>query len=697
MSESFHKRIQHSLENPGLQAALDGNAERRKNARQQAYASLPEELETLRQRAHAVRAHTIANLEEIQAQFITNARLNGITVHQAATATQAVELVLKIASQNKARVIAKSKTMLGEEIYLNHALELAGIKVVETDLGEYIVQLRGERPAHIITPAVHLSRGDVAQTFTEKLGVPYNEDIPSMTAIAREVLRQVFIQADIGLTGVNFGVAESGTLCLLTNEGNGRMVTTLPRVHIALMGIERLLPSLQDLAVMLALLPRSATGQKLTVYTSLIHGPRRPPEVDGPDQRHLILVDNGRSALVGSPLEEALYCIRCGACLNACPVFREIGGHAYVGIHGQPTAYPGPIGSVLSPGLFGTAEFGNLARASSLCGACKEACPVDIDLPRLLLRVRAGATAEPIQRQTNGSPSVIPSGHANKPQYQASNSPVGLRIGLHLYTWAASSPRRYAAAQGLASWLGRLFGRSSAWLRLPGFTGWGASRDLPRPTQTTFHQRFNSVRKQLEVRPGPSPTPSALPPLSIQPPILESPPVALDRFEKELRAIGGVVTRCQPADLSKHILALLVRRKIFRLQTWEMDHLPVGLLKNLQTAGITITHQPDPKIQAGLTGALAGIADTGTLVVPSGVGQPLTASLLPELHIAVLDSSQIYENLQQLFDQQKPVRQAILDTPAAVLISGPSRTADIEMTLTIGVHGPREVQVFCLT
>lgn len=697
MAESFQKRIQRSLENADLQAALDGNADRRLAARQQAYASLPEEMETLRQRAHAIRVHTIANLDAIQAEFITNARVNGIIVHQAADAAQAVEIILKIASQNKARLIAKSKTMLGEEINLNHALEAAGIKVVETDLGEYIVQLRGERPAHIITPAVHLRRGDVAQTFTEKLGVPYNEDIPAMTALARETLRQVFLQADIGISGVNFGVAESGTLCLLTNEGNGRMVTTIPRLHIALMGIERIVPTLQDLSVMLALLPRSATGQKLTVYTNLIHGPRRPPELDGPDQRHLILIDNGRSALIGSPLEEALYCIRCGACLNACPVFREIGGHAYVGIHGQPTAYPGPIGAVLSPGLYGPAEFGNLARASSLCGACKEACPVDIDLPRLLLRVRAGATANPTQKAATLSTSANSSRSIPQSGYTAPNAPVILRIGLSMYTWTARSPKRFAAAQRLAGWFGQMIGRSSAWLQLPGFTGWGASRDFPAPAQTTFSHRFAQLKKGPETHPGPPQAIPAAPSLSEISPQVEPHLDTLDRFEKELQAIGGVSARCQPAELSKHILALLAERKITRIQTWEIDHLPVGLLKNLQSAGIRMTPYPDPEIKAGLTGALAGIADTGTVVLPSGVGQPLTVSLLPELHITVLDSSQIYENLNQVFDQQKPVRQAILDAPAAVLISGPSRTADIEMTLTIGVHGPREIHVFCLT
>ncbi|MCU0487926.1 MAG: LUD domain-containing protein [Anaerolineales bacterium] len=368
MAESFRARIQAALADEGLQAALDGNAERRRRARLQAYASLPDPLPLMRQRAGLIRANTIAALPELLEQFTAKARANGLIVHRAINADQAVEIVVKLAQQHGVRLAVKSKTMLGEEIGLNAGLEQAGIRVVETDLGEYIVQLRHERPAHIITPAVHLRRSDVARTFSEKLGVPYDESIPTMTAIARKVLREAFLTADLGICGVNFGVVESGSLCLLTNEGNGRMATGLPRLQIALMGIERLVPSLDDLACLLELLPRSATGQKLTVYTNLIQSARQAGELEGPLERHLILVDNGRRALLGSPLEEALYCIRCGACLNACPVFQEIGGHAYVGRQGQATAYPGPIGSALSPALFGAGEFANLARLQPVRG-----------------------------------------------------------------------------------------------------------------------------------------------------------------------------------------------------------------------------------------------------------------------------------------------------------------------------------------
>ncbi|MDQ2692039.1 MAG: lactate utilization protein, partial [Chloroflexota bacterium] len=381
MHKDFRERIRSSLANETLQIALDANAERRVSGRVAAFASLPD-WRARRQQAHAVRADVIDHLESYLDAFIERAAQNGIVVHRARDASEAIEIVLQIVKNAPKRtrsnteetfvplrgekiLIAKSKSMVSEEINLNHALEAQGIRVVETDLGEFIVQLRNERPTHIITPAVHLRRQEVGQLFHEKLGIPYTEHIPTLIDAARQVLRQVFLTADVGISGVNFGVVNTGTLCLVTNEGNGRMVTTLPPVHIALMGMERLVRSFDDLALMLSLLPRSATTQKLTVYSQLIHSPF-PGQ-----QRHLIVLDNGRTRLRDSLLRESLYCIRCGACLNACPVFREIGGHGYRSV------YPGPIGSVISAGFFGS-DFVPLAQASSLCGACKEACPVDI-------------------------------------------------------------------------------------------------------------------------------------------------------------------------------------------------------------------------------------------------------------------------------------------------------------------------------
>src|SRR5687767_12216372 len=380
MNTEFRARIRKAIANQPLQIALDANAERRVTGRVNALEKLPNWRER-RQNAHSIRADVIEHLDQYLDQFISSAQNNGIIIHRAKDAADAIKTVLSIIGADgrphSQKLVAKSKSMVSEEIELNHALEAEGIKVVETDLGEYIVQLRNEKPSHIITPAVHLRRNDVGKLFHEKLGIPYTEDIPTLTNTARKLLRNVFLTADVGITGVNFGIAETGGICLVTNEGNGRMVTTMPRIHIALMGMERLVRNLDDLALLLSLLPRSATAQKLSVYTQMVHKP-----LEG-QQRHFIILDNGRTGLRNSPLKESLYCIRCGACLNACPVFREIGGHGYQSV------YPGPIGSVISAGFFGS-DFVPLAQASSLCGACKDACPVDIDLPKLLTRVRAG-------------------------------------------------------------------------------------------------------------------------------------------------------------------------------------------------------------------------------------------------------------------------------------------------------------------
>ncbi len=690
MTSAFRRKIRAALADTTLQGALDANSERRVKGRFLAMESIPaDERLTIRQRAREIRADVVANLDGYLEQLVANAQANGMIVHQAVDGRQAVEIVRQIARQHNARLIAKSKTMVGEEIQLNQALEADGIEVIETDLGEYIVQLREEPPAHIISPAVHLTRHQVGQTFNEKLGVDYTNDIPTLTAIARRVLRQTFLEADIGISGVNVGVAESGTLCVVTNEGNARMCTTLPKVHIALMGIERMAPKLVDLAPILELLPRSATGQKLTVYVSLINGPRPDEEIDGASERHLVLIDNGRKAMRNSPMAEALYCIRCGACLNACPVFREIGGHGYVGVHGVHTPYPGPIGSVISPGLFEEEAFGNLARASSLCGACKEICPVEIDLPKLLLRVRAGMEVDKVNNEERGN--------------ERSMAPVGLRAGLSLFTWMATSPGRFSAAQRLAGFFSRFLPPFSEWLRFPAFTGWGYRRDFPRPSLTPFHASFERDRSKAYRKENAAAETFS----QSQPPILarkdeegdgfltkqlstrkyDTPSLAA-RFNDELSALGGDVIFCEPDDVAKTVLELLEKLNAPAILAWDEVQLPDGLLTALQKGGVAIQHEPDPSVRVGLTGALAGIALTGSLVLTSGAGRPITTSLLPEVHIAVLRKEDILENLAEALTLPQ-IRQA----RSSVIITGPSRTADIEMALTIGVHGPGEIHV----
>lgn len=673
MVDTFHQRIRKSLAEEDLQIALDANAERRIEARENALASLSTDWSVIRTQAHQIRQDVIDHLDQYLDHFISQAKSNGMQVHLAGTAQDAVQFVLDIAKENQARLIAKSKTMVSEEIELNHALQAAGYEVVETDLGEYIVQLRGEPPAHIITPAVHLSKEQCGETFSQELGIPYTEDIAVMTSAARSQLRQTFLEADIGISGVNFGVAENGTLCLVTNEGNGRMVTTLPEIHIALMGIERLVPRMEDLALMLQLLPRSATGQKITVYTTLINSPRKPGDADGPRQRHIILVDNGRRKVRSSPLAESLLCIRCGACLNACPVFAEIGGHAYVGENGKTSTYPGPIGSIISPGLFGQEQFGKLARASTLCGACREVCPVDIDLPKLLLRVRAGGV-------TLKSKKVVRS------------VPFHVNLGLKVFSWLAVDKDRFARSLRLLGGVSRLISPRSDWLRLPGFTGWGYSKDLPRPNRRPFRDRWSNqlgteFTSNLSTTPGREKRASM--DEDLQPPSIKE--NLVQRFEAELKALSGEFTLCKSMELGERIIEQLEKYDVTSVLAWEKSHLPHGLIDYLESKDIEVDYNFDPQLKVGISGAEAAAADTGTLALTLENGKPHFVSLLPEIHFVVLKSGDIVQNLSQVFASRK------LDGASmTALISGPSRTADIEMTLTIGVHGPRLVHVFCL-
>ena len=669
---------------------MDNNTERRLKGRIAAFESLPDWRER-RQRAHKVRAEVIDHLDEYLAQFIAKNEENGVIVHRAKDAAEAIQVILEISKdlpqrgkektlaplspvsrgrdlRGKKVLIAKSKSMVSEEIELNHALEKEGIQVIETDLGEYIVQLRHEKPSHIITPAAHLRKEQVAELFHEKLGIPYTEDIPTLTATARKVLREVFLTADIGFSGVNFGVAETGSVCIITNEGNGRMVTTIPPVHIALMGMERLVPNLDDLSLMLSLLPRSATGQKITVYTQLLHTPLSN------QQRHLIVLDNGRSRLRNSPLKESLYCIRCGACLNACPVFRELSGHAYIGKDKSIAPYPGPIGSIVSPGLLGE-NFVHLAQASSLCGACKDVCPVDIDLPKMLTRVRAGAV--------------------NSNQYPVNSGGAGLtwttKIGLQIYTRLATHPKLFATSQKFASLTFSLLSPRSQWMRLPAFTGWGYSKDLPRFAAKPFRERFGALENS-KLGNWSNAQPANLPTYQLtNSPTYQSTDLR-KQFTTELTALSGNVYETK--NPTQDIIEFLKSRGFNKIML-EPNTLDESLL---QKANIAFTHEPAPEIlvgvtphasfvsteTCGVTNAICGLADTGSVLEADGA---LYASLLPEIHIAVLKSKDILPSLSDAIDLVK-------DKNSAVFITGPSRTADIEMTLTIGVHGPKEIHVF---
>jgi L-lactate dehydrogenase complex protein LldF len=383
--EGFNERGRRAVRDQELHDSVSLFANKAVAARNAVLHSLPEAPE-LRERAYHIKQQTMANLDRYLEQMVDAVEARGGHVFFARDGEDAVRYVGDLAREKGARVITKSKSMATEEIELNHRLEEdyadLGLEIVETDLGEWIAQLAGDTPSHIVGPILHMNRRRVAEVLSGAAGEEMPPDVQALGTFARRRLREKFLAADIGMTGANFGVAETGTIATITNEGNARLVTSVPPVHVVVMGIEKMIPRFEDLSVFVQLLGRSGTGQKITVYTNFITGPRGEGELDGAEEFHLILLDNGRSKLLGTEFEEALYCIRCGACLNVCPVYRQTGGHAY------GSTYSGPIGAVITPLLKGTKEAKDLPHASSLCGACWEACPVGIPLHDLLLKLR---------------------------------------------------------------------------------------------------------------------------------------------------------------------------------------------------------------------------------------------------------------------------------------------------------------------
>ncbi|MEZ5426835.1 MAG: LutB/LldF family L-lactate oxidation iron-sulfur protein [Pyrinomonadaceae bacterium] len=382
-SENFDRNARAALKDETLRGALKNLADTFGQRRRTAISSV-ENWEALREKARSIKDKTLLSLDKYLEQFTEKAEKAGAQIHWAIDGGEACHIVSELIKERHATRVVKSKSMVTEEIHLNNALEKGGIDPVETDLGEWIIQLAGETPSHIVVPAIHKTKRQIADLFVEKVGIEPTEDVDVLTGTARRFLRQKFAEAEIGVSGVNFGVAETGTILILENEGNIRLTTGLPKTHIAVMGIEKIIPNFADLDVFLKLLPRSGTGQKLTTYQSLITGVKRKPSDEGPEELHIVLLDNGRSRMLSHPVtRQSLACIRCGACLNACPVYQAVGGHAYGSV------YPGPIGAVITPQLVGIEKTKQLPFASSLCGACREVCPVKIDIPALLLHLRA--------------------------------------------------------------------------------------------------------------------------------------------------------------------------------------------------------------------------------------------------------------------------------------------------------------------
>ena len=416
--------------------------------------------EALRDAGKDIRNRGLENLDAYLIKFEEAATARGTVVHWAETAEDVNRIVIEIAQVNGVKKIVKSKSMVSEESGLNHALEAVGIQAIETDLGEYIVQLAKEPPSHLIAPAIHKSKEDVAELFQQHHNLPYKLDIPDLTKEARQILRPHFLSADMGISGGNFLIAETGSVALVTNEGNGRMVTTAPKIHVAITGIEKVLPTLDDLATIMRLLPRSATGQSISNYVTVLTGPKAKDDSDGPEQSHVILVDSGRSAMLGTAMQEALRCIRCGACMNHCPVYQNIGGHSYGWV------YPGPIGAVLTPNFVGLKNALDLPQAATLCNACGVVCPVKIPLPDLMR-------------------------HLREKQIEQNLRPFGERLSIKLWRYVALRPGLYAFATKLATRFGKLLGGSEGVIhRLPRLDGWTKGRDMPAPTGKTFRELY---------------------------------------------------------------------------------------------------------------------------------------------------------------------------------------------------------------
>lgn len=461
----FNTASEEAIQDEKIQANLLGLYGGFHQARLDASAATPNWSE-LQERGRAIKAHTIANLDIYLRMAEENVRKAGGNVFFARDSEEATRYVTELAASRGVKTVVKSKSMVSEEMGLNERLEEAGIESVETDLGEYIIQLAGEAPFHIIAPAIHKSREDVSELFEDKLNAPRYTDIDDLAQEARRQLREKFIAADMGITGANFIVAETGTLVLVTNEGNGRMCTSMPRIHVAVTGMEKVVPSIEDMGIMLRLLIRSATGQRISSYVTAVTGPRRSDDEDGPEEFHLVIVDNGRSRLLADPdLREALYCLRCGACLNACPVYRKVGGHSYGWV------YPGPIGAIVSPMLTNLSDAKDLPYASSLCGACKEACPVKINIPRMLLYLR--------RQLAEGD---------NYPQHRTSTTKE--RLAMKAWRIASSNPLMMSMANRIGRIAQPMLPKREA--SSSPLAAWTRHRALPQISAHPFRKRWKS-------------------------------------------------------------------------------------------------------------------------------------------------------------------------------------------------------------
>jgi len=650
---SLDERIDVAVADEHLHRAIGTAATTLKERRREALKSVAD-VEAVRDAARQSRLDALGHTEELVATFTANAQARGTQVHRAADGAEAIATMLAIAKRCGLSRAVKSKSMATEEIHLNEGLEAAGVEVRETDLGEYIVQLAKDKPSHIILPIVHMDRGDVGRVMERELEVPFTDEPVELAAIARERLRADFLAADLGISGGNLAVAGTGGIILVSNEGNIRMVTSLPKVHIALVGLDKLVPTLPDAERILRLLSRSATGQKSTVYTTMVNGPRTDDVDEGPDEVHIILLDNGRSAIRKGPTAEILACIRCGACLNACPVYRQVGGHTY------DATYPGPLGSVFMASLPQGRQWDELPSLCTLCGACQDICPVRIDLPGMLLKLRAKKVG-------------------------AGRSTWSRRLGILGFGLVMTRPWLYRLARRIGAWWLRR-GASDGWRgSAPGLIGrWTRARDLPVPAARSFWDRFEEEPAK-EVHLEAPPAPSAAPPTPL--------PEVTDlqaQFVQEATALTAEVF-VEPTEeaVRARVRGLIEGR---RTLSWAEAELPYGVGAELKHSeeldGADL--QTRATAEVGITGADGAIAATGALILGSRGPRPRTPSLLPPLHVAVLRPEDIHADLEAALVAHADL---VATCSSVHIVAGPSRTADIELHLTLGVHGPGRVAI----
>jgi L-lactate dehydrogenase complex protein LldF len=705
-TQSFEAAAPKSLADPRLRHNLDRAVRVIRDKRADAVGELPD-WDMLRAAGSAIKDTALFRLDD-QLKLLEEAvEAAGGVVHWARDGADATRQVLEIAQAHQVEQVVKVKSIATDEIGLNEALEAGGVDVVETDLAELIVQLAGDRQSHILVPAIHKGRSEIAELFRDRLGLKDLGDAPEQLAeAARLHLRERFLEARMGISGANFAVAETGAVCIFESEGNGRMCTTLPEVLVTVMGIEKVVPQWRDMEVFLQLLPRSSTGERMNPYTSVWTGVR---EGDGPREFHLILLDNGRSAALADEVgRQALRCIRCSACLNVCPVYSRVGGHAYGSV------YPGPIGAILTPQLVDSPEAASLPFASTLCGACGDVCPVEIEIPKLLVHLR-GRARHP--RRERLSMAALFRAFGSRRRYERAQRvariaqrPLMKERGIRhapgpLAAWTSARDLPPVAEQTFREWwLSRSAGDgdalSAARVELPGRAAEaGTSRGRFRKGDGTSENRARTgdgtLRSEVLGRIADSLAGAPAPPeISRRYRSMWDPEGPTDRvalFAERVREYGATVVRVSRAQTAETLERLCEEAAAARLV------IPADLPAQWKPQGLELVVDEDLSareldcVDGVITAAALGIAETGTLVLDTGLGQGRRAlSLVPDLHLCVVLEQQIVGVVPEAVAS---LTAAVADQQPITFISGPSATSDIELSRVEGVHGPRALSV----